>query len=274
MCAFICIVSEDRQSIIGNEDVIYDGIIFRDLSHLNRSQRNSEEYSLQKFIAEEVILRYRNIYIKLSPEIKDIRAFKWVNYRNKSEKKYSVEARYTSYLDINDFEDKDSFLESNIYINSSNSRRQIIRKVFNNKVITKLSNNISSFIKLFEKNMLSQNIKISNERLNFINQLLTRLLKEKKIKIFNSYFNGERPASSAIFLLDQHRNRAYYLFGANDPDQKNDYTGTAVISEAIMNLTKDIELIDLEGINSPNRGWFKTSFGGNTKLYFHVSVES
>ena len=32
----------------------------------------------------------------------------------------------------------------------------------------------------------------------------------------------------------------------------------------------NIKIVDMEGVNSPQRGWFKLSFGGNLKKYFQV----
>ena len=74
----------------------------------------------------------------------------------------------------------------------------------------------------------------------------------------------------AVFLLGH--NTAYYLFGANDPDMRNQHTGTAVIWDSFHILSEmNINTVDLEGINSPNRGWFKTSFGGRIIPYYKIT---
>ena len=66
--------------------------------------------------------------------------------------------------------------------------------------------------------------------------------------------------------------RAYYIFGANDPAKRNGHTGTNVLWEAFYDLSKmGINEVDLEGINSPKRGWFKLSFGGNIRPYYEIS---
>ena len=33
-----------------------------------------------------------------------------------------------------------------------------------------------------------------------------------------------------------------------------------------------VKEVDMEGINSPQRGWFKMSFGGNTIPYFNLTL--
>ena len=36
---------------------------------------------------------------------------------------------------------------------------------------------------------------------------------------------------------------------------------------------KKIREVDFEGINSPSRGLFKQSFGGDSKMYFEIEVK-
>ena len=77
--------------------------------------------------------------------------------------------------------------------------------------------------------------------------------------------------SMAFFCFDN--KRAYYLFGANDPQLRDEHTGSAVIWDAFHTLSKaGIKEVDLEGVNSPRRGWFKLSFGGNLIPYYHVRL--
>ena len=62
------------------------------------------------------------------------------------------------------------------------------------------------------------------------------------------------------------------MFGANDPKMRNQHTGTAVLWDSFYILNEiGIEKIDLEGVNSPNRGWVKLSFGGSLENYFEVN---
>ena len=73
----------------------------------------------------------------------------------------------------------------------------------------------------------------------------------------------------ACFALDHLR--AYYLFGVNKPELRDYHTGTAVLWDAFYELNKDgINEVDLEGVNSPKRGWFKVSFGGELKPYYEL----
>ena len=80
--------------------------------------------------------------------------------------------------------------------------------------------------------------------------------------------NGDL-GSMAFFAIDHIR--AYYLFGANDPGIRDQHTGTAVIWDAFRFLNATgVKEVDLEVVNSPNRGWFKLSFGGELVPYYNL----
>ena len=80
------------------------------------------------------------------------------------------------------------------------------------------------------------------------------------------------PTSASFFLFDD--KIAYYLIGASDPEYRKFSTGGFVVLEQIRKFFEQgLEQIDFLGINSPNRGDFKTSFGGIPVKYFLFSLE-
>ena len=66
--------------------------------------------------------------------------------------------------------------------------------------------------------------------------------------------------------------RSYYLYGAGNP-KLSELGRYFAHWKAFEYLAKEqsIQTIDLEGVNSPNRGWFKLGFGGDLINYFKVS---
>ena len=44
------------------------------------------------------------------------------------------------------------------------------------------------------------------------------------------------------------------------------------IREKTIAKNKNLSIVDLEGVNSPKRGYFKTSFGAYLKKYFHINI--
>jgi hypothetical protein len=65
------------------------------------------------------------------------------------------------------------------------------------------------------------------------------------------------------------RHRAYYLYGAGHPERSTPWQGTLAHWFAFGHLAREhgVTQVDLEGVNSPQRGWFKLGFGGSLQPY-------
>ena len=67
-------------------------------------------------------------------------------------------------------------------------------------------------------------------------------------------------------------NKAIYLNGARSEDSNQDYSLTHNMINSLFSLKKmDVETIDLEGVNSPKRGFWKLGFGGSLSPYYNIS---
>ncbi|MCG7563609.1 MULTISPECIES: GNAT family N-acetyltransferase [unclassified Pseudoalteromonas] len=272
IAAVLLIVDEHEQRAIGHHDVIHDGIMHRNIAHLNRAQRHSELFAAQEYIAEYLADRYAQVTLKLHPAIQDIRAFLWVNYHNDGPK-YAVTPRYTSVLELDEFTAPLSALEhSDNYSNSSVSRRQEIRYGFKKQVTLSESQDFTLFAHYYGLTMARQGIEISPVRLDELAVRIKSLAQQGLLCMYEARTSNQEIGSFATYLL--HGDTAYYFYGANHPELRDSHTGTAVLWQAFPLLAqKGVSKLDLEGINSPQRGWFKLSFGGNVEPYFHIRLD-
>ena len=136
-------------------------------------------------------------------------------------------------------------------------------------VVTKEEFDCVKFVKFYFKTLRRQDIVVPQETLDEMDNLITALHKNKLGKMYVSYTNEDAIGSMAFFAIDN--KKAYFLFGANDPKMRNTHTGTMVLWDAFKLLSQSgIKEVDLEGINSPQRGWFKLSFGGIIIPYFRI----
>lgn len=264
--------SDDCQSAILHDLIIYNGILFGSKAHRqNRAQRISEQFAITTAIAEKLIEIYDNIEISLHPTIIDIRPFLWVNYGT-NKPQYVPSIRYTSYVDISHFASIKNFDDLPLYRNASSARRQEIRYAIREGVVTREHHDTDLFIDFYDKTMLRQDIQMRRDVLEEMRKLINNLIKMNRGKMFTSFTSAAEPGSMAFFGFD--RKRAYYIFGANDPQMRHTHTGTAVLWDAFAVLSKEgISEVDLEGVNSPQRGWFKLSFGGNIIPYYQISFK-
>jgi len=251
--------------------VIYSGILFEDGSVQKSSKSTLERFEISSFIIEELDKLYKHIEFVLSPYVEDIRAFLWHNYHSsKDSDKYSVSIRYTSYLDISSLSDFSKEEDSEIFKNLETLRQRNIREARKKEAYTLVINEVELFILYYKKLMLSQDQSVSMEKLLNMKYLIITLIDKKKAKMYVSKNSQNEIQYITIFAWDKFR--AYYLFGAPNPNASERYRGTISFWDAFIDLAKDgVTIVDMEGVNSPQRGWFKLSFGGALRTYFHLT---
>ena len=99
--------------------------------------------------------------------------------------------------------------------------------------------------------------------------LIDKLVVNNMAKYFVTKDKKNRITYATIFTM--HQNKGCYLLGAGNREVMNRYDGTYCIWESMKQLsTLGIREIDLEGVNSPQRGRFKLSFGGDLRPYYQV----
>ena len=265
--------SPDGASAILDDLVIYSGICFGAATQgQNRAQQNSERHEIATFIATALADRYQRVEFALAPTIGDVRSFLWHNY-GQEQGRYSVDVRYTTYLDIGDFATTPSLEDIDAYKQATGARRQQIRYARRDGVVTEEFRDVGVFADFYRRTMERQGEKVGQSTLDRMATLVAALLENGSARMFASKTSDQIVGSVAVYALD-HR-RAYYLFGASDPDLRDSPTGTAVLWDAFGALAAaGIPQIDLEGVNSPRRGWFKMSFGGELRPYYQITKAS
>jgi hypothetical protein len=265
----LVIEKEDGQDTYLHDFVIYNGLFFAPPQNKqNRSQIMSEQLEIATFVAEELAGLYKTVHMQLHPSIMDMRPFLWFNYGTDAPT-YKIDIRYTSCVNIEDFSNAEKLEDISTYLQASNARRQEIRYAIRDKVLTREEFNPDLFVDYYNETMKRQDIVVDENVLREMNILITHLFKGKMGRMFVSYVADGKPGSMAFFVMDN--KRGYYLFGANDPALRDSHTGTAVLWDAFYILSNEgIKEIDMEGVNSPYRGWFKLSFGGDLKPYYQV----
>ncbi len=260
--------SEDGQNAVLHDFVIYNGLMFAPPANKqNRSQVVSEQFEIAVDVAAALSARYKCLEMALSPQVVDIRAFLWHNYGDAT--RYTPDVRYTAFLDISCFASATSLEENPLLGDISYARRQEVRKAAKGGIKTEESNDAASLAHFYELTMRRQNIEVDHEHLEDLRVLGSGLMQAGLARLFISRTAEGEAASMALFGFDS--KRAYYLFGASDPEYRNTPCGTAVIWDSLAALsTSGFTEVDLEGVNSPRRGWFKLSFGARLAPYYQL----
>ena len=266
--------SDDGRSTELHDFIIYNGVMFcPQANKQNRAQINSERHRLVEFISEDLGRRYQNVSMSLDPSVIDIRAFLWYNYGTNLPK-YEHNVRYTSYISLEGFQGHAKPEKVPLFMQCSSARRQEISYAIKKGVFTKEEFQPKLFVDFYNMTMTRQGIVVERSVLVGMRKLMETLFKKKMAKMFVSYTQHGNPGSMTFWGIDN--KRAYFIFAANDPKYRNSHTGSAVIWDSFAKLNQSgVREVDLEGVNSPKRGWFKLSFGGDIRPYYHlIKVEN
>jgi hypothetical protein len=259
---FALTFSKQKKEIELDNLMIYTGLFFYQKDEKKAVKRKSEEFEITEFFIE-FLEQFDKKKLQFSPFFEDFRPFLWHNYHEKNGK-YSVDLRYTSFFNIND----SSFFEKMDTVRQRNYKKAE-KEGFFSEIAEK--SEIKQMVSFYEKLMEAQNSNVENEFLLRLEALLTSLV-ENNLGLLVVTKNSEQiPLYYTFWGIDN--KRAYYLYGAGNPEIMDSIRGTKNFIDSF-NILKEkyfISEVDLEGVNSPNRGWYKLSFGGELLPYFCVS---
>lgn len=242
----------------------YQGILFsHSVSMQSNQKRVTSEFRLTEFIIEVLCERYSNFSMALSPSFSDLRPFLWHNYHEANAPRFSISNRYTAVLKLRDFRVED-------YLKTIRAvRRQEFKKTTAEITETKDS---QLFLDLYIKTFERQGIVITSQQLELVSRIVKSAL-ENNFGRLSLVKSVDGVASMSLFIYDSRS--AYYLFGANNPELRNSGASTALMIDNISTMAKmGLPKLDFVGVNSPNRGDYKLSFGSELIPYYEVQLDA
>lgn len=262
------LVSEDNFSTEFDEIVIYNGIFFVDRKGKRFTGTRVEQFEITEFAIKELNKIYKSIVMRLHPSISDIRPFLWHNYNSKSNK-FLVDVRYTTYLEFDKNKNSIDFLLPEM----SSIRRQQIRYGEESGSNVHETSDVEKFIDYYCKLLEGTENAIDNNFKQRLDNLINKLLYHKNAVMFECLDINKNTTYMTIF--SNFNNKATYLYGAPNILNQRSFDGTFILWESLKILFKKYKVleVDLEGVNSPNRGKYKLSFGGKLINYYEVVLK-
>lgn len=268
----ILVLNKDGSAVISDDLVIHNGLMFEEHFEQNKAKARNIDFEITTFIAEWLDDNFNSIDLTLSPQFLDVRPFLWYNFHLPDCKKYHLDLRYTSYVDISSLSCVDDKDRSPLFNNFDTLRRRNIREARKDGSTYELTNNIDLFINYYRTLLDGQGNVQNSEKLARMKRLMNGLINDYNALMVTSLDPKGMPMYITLYGLDA--KRAYYLFGAPNPASSNRYKGTISFFEGFSLLSDAGVLeVDLEGINSPNRGKFKLGFSGSISPYYRLYKE-
>ncbi len=273
-CAAIVVMMDRAGHAALHNHVIHHGLMYaKEPEGRSRAKRHSERFNIAEYLASELPKRYQTITLALPPKVIDMRPFLWFNYGGPPEVRWKLDLRYTSYLNIEGCGETD--LEQNpLFEKLGTSRRQEVRYARRDGVKAEKIQDLDVLLDLYQRTMGKSGTMttVSLELLGDMKYLIKHLMDAGAGAIYGVKDPEGKIVSATFFCWDN--KRAYWLFGGNHPEKKGRYCGTVVLWDAFRDMNRNgITEVDLEGINSPWRGWFKLSFGGTISPYYEIQYD-
>ncbi|MDB9812355.1 hypothetical protein OAB74_01245 [Candidatus Pelagibacter sp.] len=271
--AGICLsVDDSEKNSIENKFVIHNGIFFNFDKKRILSKRREDQFQITSFIINNLVSKYDEVFLSLDPEVCDIRPFQWYNY-NIEGPRFEISIKYTSILDLSEFNLKIDEDEMKIFKNLEPVRRYSIRQAINEKFNVKFTHEPKNFLNLYEKFLMNNNFDIANDEIITVSKIVKEILIQKKGIVSYVYDNSENLVYSIVTGWDN--TKAYYLYGVGSEKIKKPWQGTAGLWSTFKYIANNncAKMYDFEGVNSPKRGWFKLGFGGELINYYQIKYE-
>ncbi len=272
--AFSLMLSDNRLNAKLDDLVIYNGIFFKDDKEKKATKARLERFEITQCIIDDVLGSYNNIEMAFSPQFEDLRPFLWYNYHDKNRSsRFELDLRYTSYIDISELALDIPYENTKLFCEMETLRKRNIKEAIRSEASVTVDTDVDKLIHFYRLLMESQNEVVSEVKLHRMAKLTQILVEKNKAVMFLTKNRSGAIIYITVFCFDS--KRAYYLFGAGHPGFYERYKGTMSFWGAFEYLArvKGIKIVDFEGVNSPQRGWFKLSFGGTLLPYYQVFLK-
>lgn len=244
---------------------MYQGVFYPGwAAQLPPHRRSRWEIDMTTELLQGLSRHYDSLSFCLHPSITDIRAFQWFNYHAAEQGQFAVSLRYTGRLATEALADPAAYMAS-----MRDSRRYDCRKAAKAGLTVEPSNDIGVLELLYGRTLERQ----GQEFPEVYRRLLRQIAGAALAGNFGELLICRNPAgealSASLFLQDARS--AYWLFGGNDPDGRDTGSGTFLLVEGIKRAhARGAQWVDFCGVNSPNRGDFKTSFNAEVHPYIEA----
>ncbi|MES1165048.1 MAG: GNAT family N-acetyltransferase [Verrucomicrobiota bacterium] len=241
------------------QSLLFDGGLAAEPPH--RAGRLVPEVTGQ--LAEALAQRYPRLSLCLHPALRDVRGLQW--FRHGKPDRPQLDVRFTALIDLGAVSGFDEYLDT-----IRPTRRNEYRRAVARGLRAEASQDVELLDRLHAATFARQGIERPPAEAALVREIARAALAAgaAELSICRAP-SGE--VASAVLFVDEGPS-SVYLFGANAPEHRPLDAGAFLVLEAIRRAhRRGMKEVDLCGVNSPQRGDFKTSMGASVVPYFLVS---
>tara|TARA_Y100000768_G_scaffold386251_1_gene374185 strand:- start:992 stop:1957 length:966 start_codon:yes stop_codon:yes gene_type:complete len=252
---------------IKKSNLIYTSINYKKYQNINQSSINYKKYQINQIYTDYIYKNYDSGEFNLDLHTSDLRTFFWKNFDLKKEVFSVYQVRYTSIIKLdNDLSINPNLDTTTNYSNFSRSIKSQYQKAMKEDFLIREEFNEKVLVKIISKTLANINDSNFDIEKNLI--IYKELFKNGFIKMFICSKNGE---DLAFCLFSVIKERSFYLNGGRLLSGNEDLSLTYNLIKSFQMLSKlGVKILDLEGVNSPRRSFWKSGFGGNLLPYYGI----
>ncbi len=242
---------------------MYQGVLLgNEILALASHTRSIWILKVTEFLLQNLSRRYDRVSFCLHHAFDDLRAFQWFHHQQPELGFFKIDLKYTGLLNLAKNRDFDTYLS-----NIRPTRRYEHRRAVKLGLTVEESKDVDILCSLHHKTFDRQGIELTQNERRWVRSITAEALQSGFGQLMLCREKSGECASATLFLHDDQC--AYYMFGANNPDHLNLNGGTFLMLENIrFYIGRGLKWVDMVGVNSPNRGDFKTSFNPKVVPYF------
>jgi hypothetical protein len=246
----------------------YQGVLCSRELHESPSHRKVKAtLEACEFLFSRLSEAYDRISFCLHPGFRDARGFQWFHYHQPELGRFRLDLAYTGIIDLKAAGDFENYLSKVRKV-----RRYEYNRAARDGLILEASRDVELLAHLHHLTLAHQGHETTDEEARLVKSISTQALEKGFGELVVCRTPKGEAASAVLFLFNG--KQAYYLFGANHPDFRDSNSGNFLMLEQIKrSFEKGMVSVDVVGINSPNRGDFKTSLGAEPFPYFIANWE-
>ncbi len=262
------IVSLDKNKRPIDTPWVHHGIYLNDDFKTLKNHKFTKNYiDLILFLIDSLSKKMNLISFNLHPSIQDMRPFQWSVFENKTNLSLSIKINSTAILNINSYKNFEEYLMCIRKV-----RRQEYNKCIKLGFRLESSKDLAILDKLHDETFQRQGLKRNDHDKLLCNEIAEKALANNSGELILCRDTNGRYVAGALFLYDEQC--SYYLIGATEESERKNSPMTYIILEQIKKYFHNKRMkFDFCGINSPNRGDYKTSFNADIYNYFTPTIK-
>lgn len=262
--AGVAVQVDDAGTPVGPPDTFgyYQGIMLSPhFDSLPEHSRSRKELEVTAKLLAGLTARYRNIWLGFHWRFRDLRPLQWFNYHQPDAGQFQLTLHYTGILDLSRVSSVEAYADS-----LGKGRIGDLRKARRNGIEVHTSEEVDILDELHRLTFSRQGA--NRGCLEFqLKSMARATIRHGFGELLVARTRSGDPVSVSLFVWD--KTTGHYLFGASDPAYRDTGAATLVMLESVARaMQRSLSHIDFVGINSPQRGAFKTSFNAVPVPYF------